>query len=248
MRFADWLIRTATAAILFFGGSSLKAQQYTFTSFDVPGGTFTYGFGVNTTGQISGTYYDGGWHGYLRSADGNTFTTFDYPGAVGFTIAHGLNDSEQVIGTYPYDAAGNGFLRSGDGSTFTNFDDPSAGPSGTTAIGINDAGQVVGGYTDASGNPHGFLRSIDGSSFTSIDFPGAGSGGTQALGINNSGQIVGIYFDSNGNQHGFITSAVPIYPTNKDQCKDDGWKQLAHPDGTPFKNQGDCIQFVNTGK
>ena len=37
-------------------------------------------------------------------------------------------------------------------------------------------------------------------------------------------------------------------PTNKDQCKNGGWMTLSRPDGSPFKNQGDCIQFVNTGK
>lgn len=31
-------------------------------------------------------------------------------------------------------------------------------------------------------------------------------------------------------------------------CKNDGWQQLTRPDGTIFKNQGDCIQYVNTGK
>ena len=36
--------------------------------------------------------------------------------------------------------------------------------------------------------------------------------------------------------------------TNKDQCKNDGWKTVFRADGTPFKNQGDCIQYVNTGK
>ena len=37
-------------------------------------------------------------------------------------------------------------------------------------------------------------------------------------------------------------------PTNKDQCKNDGWKTRVRGDGTTFKNQGDCIQYVNTGK
>ena len=35
-------------------------------------------------------------------------------------------------------------------------------------------------------------------------------------------------------------------PVNKDQCKDGGWMRFDVPH--PFKNQGDCIQFVNTGK
>jgi hypothetical protein len=37
-------------------------------------------------------------------------------------------------------------------------------------------------------------------------------------------------------------------PVNKDQCKNNGWQTFSRPDGTPFKNQGDCIQYVNTGK
>jgi hypothetical protein len=36
--------------------------------------------------------------------------------------------------------------------------------------------------------------------------------------------------------------------TNKDQCKGDGWKSLARAGGSSFKNQGDCIQYANTGK
>lgn len=35
-------------------------------------------------------------------------------------------------------------------------------------------------------------------------------------------------------------------PTNKDQCKNGGWKKFDTP--RTFKNQGDCIQYVNTGK
>ena len=37
-------------------------------------------------------------------------------------------------------------------------------------------------------------------------------------------------------------------PTSKDQCKNGGWQLLFRADGTGFKNQGDCIQYVNTGK
>lgn len=35
----------------------------------------------------------------------------------------------------------------------------------------------------------------------------------------------------------------PVLPTNKDQCKDDGWQNF----GTTFKNQGQCVAFVNSG-
>ena len=35
-------------------------------------------------------------------------------------------------------------------------------------------------------------------------------------------------------------------PTTKDQCKNGGWQRFNVP--RKFKNQGDCIQYVNTGK
>jgi hypothetical protein len=37
-------------------------------------------------------------------------------------------------------------------------------------------------------------------------------------------------------------------PQNKDECKHGGWMHLEREDGTTFKNQGDCIQYVNTGR
>jgi hypothetical protein len=37
-------------------------------------------------------------------------------------------------------------------------------------------------------------------------------------------------------------------PATKDDCKNGGWKDLGRPDNSTFKNQGDCIQWVNTGK
>ena len=36
--------------------------------------------------------------------------------------------------------------------------------------------------------------------------------------------------------------------TNKDQCKNGGWQSVFRSDNSTFKNQGDCIQYVNTGK
>jgi hypothetical protein len=39
-----------------------------------------------------------------------------------------------------------------------------------------------------------------------------------------------------------------VVPSNSSQCKNGGWANLMRADGTTFKNQGDCIQYVNTGK
>jgi probable HAF family extracellular repeat protein len=79
--------------------------------------------------------------------------------------------------------------------TFTTLDDPSGG---TEAYGINDFGQIVGLYFDASNHAHGFLYT--GGTFTTLDDPSATS--TLAQGINDNGQIVGLYVDaSNHRQH-----------------------------------------------
>ena len=37
-------------------------------------------------------------------------------------------------------------------------------------------------------------------------------------------------------------------PTNANQCKNGGWRTRTRANGSFFKNQGDCIQYVNTGR
>jgi hypothetical protein len=50
----------------------------------------------------------------------------------------------------------------------------------------------------------------------------------------------------NGDTYPGATSVTS--PTDKDECKDDGWKTFKNADGSPmFKNQGDCVSFVATG-
>jgi hypothetical protein len=36
--------------------------------------------------------------------------------------------------------------------------------------------------------------------------------------------------------------------TSKEQCKKNGWTSVTRADASPFKTQGDCVQYVNTGK
>ena len=70
--------------------------------------------------------------------------------------------------------------------TYSTFDVPDA--TNTYAYGINNAGQIVGYYTDSGGKSHGFLLDVDGS-YTTLDVPGATA--TYPVGINDAGQIVG---------------------------------------------------------
>ena len=43
-------------------------------------------------------------------------------------------------------------------------------------------------------------------------------------------------------------SGVLPMPEVKDDCKNGGWINLFRADDSSFKNEGDCIQYVNTGK
>lgn len=64
---------------------------------------------------------------------------------------------------------------------------------------------IVGTYTDSSGNGHGFLLSHG--RFTTIDVPGASVLlGSSPWGINPQGDIVGFYADGSRNFHGFLLS------------------------------------------
>jgi uncharacterized membrane protein len=83
--------------------------------------------------------------------------------------------------------------------SFTILDFPGAGVKATTALGINDDGEIVGRYDDAQGVRHGFLRSEDG--FTTINFPGAVV--TVAAGINDGGTVAGTYVSTDRVRHAF---------------------------------------------
>jgi len=81
--------------------------------------------------------------------------------------------------------------------TFTNIDVP--GATSTRALGINDTGQVVGRFNDATGT-HGYV--LSGGLFTTLNVPGAR--GTAASGINSRGDVVGQTFDASGLTRAFL--------------------------------------------
>ena len=97
----------------------------------------------------------------------------------------------------PVDPLGPGFVF--DRGEFTTIDHPDA-VFETAPYGINNRGQLVGGYDTAGFVIHGFL--LDGGRFTTIDVPGALR--TLALRINARGQILGNYEDERGGCHGFL--------------------------------------------
>src|ERR1700730_2389599 len=97
-----------------------------------------------------------------------------------------------------------GVTRTTRADQFKTIDVPAAFGSQTQPYGINPQGDIVGYYSDSSGNTHGFLLSRG--KFTTIDVPGAGAPlYTEPYGINPQGDIVGYYSDSSG-VHGFLLS------------------------------------------
>jgi probable HAF family extracellular repeat protein len=151
--------------------------QVTYTTIDFPGAATTSVYGINSAGDIVGSYspvLGSANHGFLLS--GGQFTSFDYPGAVS-TGASGINDTGLIVGTQD----GSAFTY--DGNTFTAISFP--GYSSTEGDGINNAGDVVGRLNLG-------LRAYEysGGQFKIIRVPGnnryQGAGG-----INNHGDIVG---------------------------------------------------------
>ena len=139
-----------------------------FRTIDFPDAHYTEAWRINDRGQIVGRYKYHGTHVFLLDLATGNFTSIDFPGATetageGFTQMGGLNNKADIASGYcnsssncGLDSFGalHGFLLNN--GSFTSLDVP--GAAGTVAFGINDHGQIVGGYTDASLQIHGFLR------------------------------------------------------------------------------------------
>jgi uncharacterized membrane protein len=180
--------------------------DYLFTVLpDVPGAmndsiSFT---GINNAGQIVGSYLDANEneHGFLLS--GGKYTSFDVPrslipspGVVG-TYPTAINDFGQIIGWAvvnskpPPSGQDVGFLFNISAGTYTAIvaKNPLSTYTSTVPNGINNAGQIVGGYADERGSIHGFL--LNGGTYTTIDVPGSVNGSfTTIRAINNAGQML----------------------------------------------------------
>jgi uncharacterized membrane protein len=86
------------------------------------------------------------------------------------------------------------------GNAFTDINSLLPSNFNSQAVGINNAGNIVGFYMPTATTSVGFLDVSN--MITTLD--PFSSAFTQALGINGSGEIVGFYTDAMGNQHGYI--------------------------------------------
>jgi probable HAF family extracellular repeat protein len=137
-----------------YHGFSLVGSTY--TTIDAPNGAIlTEATGINIKGDIVGIFDDasGVEHGFSL-VDG-TFTQIDDPDAGGaVTATDRVNQSGEIVGLWGTSSSGpfSGYhARNG---VFTTITFP--GSFETRTRGLNNAGIVVGRYTDQSGEIHGY--------------------------------------------------------------------------------------------
>jgi uncharacterized membrane protein len=134
--------------------SFLRFGPNQYRTVEFPGSDYTAVNALNNklelTGQMSPPFVSA----FLFSD--RQWVNFYFPDAF-TTTGRGINNQRQVVGVFnPQDplAPQHGFLRNADG-TFQQIDFP--GSSGSNASGINDAGVIVGSYSDSAGNSHGYI-------------------------------------------------------------------------------------------
>jgi probable HAF family extracellular repeat protein len=190
--------RFRTFSVLWFAvvfAASTAAQ--TFTTIDYPGAVATQARAINAPGDILGTWQDANqnWHGFLLSR--GVFVGFDCQGAIS-TRPNKMNSQGEAVGNY-MDAAGKfrGFyLHMALPSSWEEAGarcvaiEPkgSMGKSiNTGALGISEAGDIVGQFDDSEGNFHGVLsRGGVHFIFDLVDGPWNG-----ALAITPQGELLG---------------------------------------------------------
>ena len=157
---------------------------------------------ISPDGTIVGCYHQssstgaaiaGTMHGFSLNADGLTFN------ANINSMNLGVNPSGDITGYMSVATDPRSYVVSGGIQTW--FVVP--GAAVTRASGINDSGDIVGWYKDASAHLHGFLLSEG--VFTTLDVAFEGVKQTQPFAINAEGDIVGYFLDATG-YHGFLYS------------------------------------------
>jgi uncharacterized membrane protein len=177
--------------------SADSARAAEFKSIDVPGALATRAFGMNSVGEIVGSYTDAtGTYGYLWR--GGNVTTIAVPGAIS-TEAWGINPRGDIVGRYRIagDARTFGFLLI-DG-VYTDIS--VTGHLHTLPIKISPSRVIVGCFHDTN-----FLQDMRGyvqrgdrvSSFELLP-------STMHNGVTRGGRLIaGISFDSATLVHGYV--------------------------------------------
>lgn len=195
-------------------GSYISASRGASMGFTYKGGVFTdvlgpqgaiasSAFGINDNGVIVGSYTDSSkvTHGF--ALQGTTYTILDAPNSSA-TSANGINDSGLGVVNGLY----NGLYDDSDvigpywWPHFTWIMVPNS-PDGSEALGVNNLGDAVFAWFNASNLSGGAL--LQNGTYTKFNYPGATQ--TYGAGINDGNVIVGAYqLTSGGAFSGFTAT------------------------------------------
>jgi hypothetical protein len=184
-------------------------------------------------------------------------------GALAFPAATGAQTPAQDFGV------GSGTTPSGNSFDFTATSDPGGGsPTGTASwelfgtihfegtvscLAVDGNRAVVGIDVDTTASPPGFQ--FQGFFLTVVDGGSAGSGldsfDASPTFYTSVGNIVPTdcsvpvspFFPERVTTGDIVVHDAPPFPTTKDQCTNGGWRNYPG-----FKNQGQCVSFVATGR
>jgi probable HAF family extracellular repeat protein len=186
------------------------APGYEIQDLGTLGGASSNVNGMNASGHVVGsslTSAAGSFHAYLyydrAMHDLGTLGGFE-------SSANAVNDSDEVVGRAEVgDGSVHGFLYIRSSNSLLDlqplFDSAGFGGTKSSAVGINNVGQIVGGATTASEDMHAFVWDRQNGSVrdlhSAVSFGGSNS---KAFSISDSGRIVGASEDASGNQIGFV--------------------------------------------
>lgn len=187
------VLALATCLMLIVAQAAFAGTTSRIISFEISDAQRLEVNGIDSSGLVAGSYTDSNSvsHGFTRDALGN-ITTFDAPGAgtsanqgTGFI---GVSPSGYLCGYYiTVDYIEFGFLLLPSGEFF-QINVP--GSTSTFATSVNDAGQVVGGYSSSSGS-YGFVWTSTGEV---VSFQPVTGGETIWARVNSAGDIAGLYW------------------------------------------------------
>jgi probable HAF family extracellular repeat protein len=181
-------------AVLLLASAPLAlAQGGTWTQIDPPNSAcFTYTSGIDSSGDIVGSYYDttGFDHGFLMS--GWVYTIFDYTAYLSNTAPTGINDVGQIVGLAYVSPDTFAFLYDVQMETYTILSDSKV--EATKPACINNAGIIGGSVQISTDTFYGFA--LVGGTYRIISPPKQES--SSVVGVTASNAFVGINRKTNG--------------------------------------------------
>jgi hypothetical protein len=131
--FREFVLASLIGSGLLTAAAKAAEPAYRYTRIDYPGATSTVAIGINSAGDIVGSYVDAfGTHGYFWRHNGDPIPInvrdSDAGGHVVYTDARGINPGGEIVGMYylageDRSIAGHGYLRQREG-TFVRVHHP----------------------------------------------------------------------------------------------------------------------------